>query len=864
MKKLEKYVSDLSEEDKRSIAIKLGISGRPYPMRDTAFVENERGEKILVQHLGVLEDDENPLIVYSDRRYHEVVGMAMREMPTPGMLPLFFDAISRRRPESKRTIQYLKGAAGSGKTYMGELISRMRCEKGAIKIDCGKKNLAELLYETVLDFGKDRRFYDELDSRLASNSLNPVSIALLREGLGEAFHEDEAGKVSIDWHMIGKNLHDENDDLEGSETAVKQALDALRSISHLEGLNKLGGNALGMATQEGPLIVAWKEGRDIILDEFNRAKQGTTASLHTVLQFFAGEIDAVTVENTLKEKGDDVGQAFTFRREDQKAGFSVTMTGNAEEDGHDVDELPQSVNSRIIPQFIPVATEEDWQHRICQILTGLPVSTIYNSAEEQWKADPEAFRAKLQEWRTMGLSDDEIKNVPDLHISLLERWESVLEASEMLARFYYGWSHLVNPESPLYRRASNLAELMEEIDERYNAEVSIDFRKIMDHFKEAMEARPSVIPLSESEGYDTGEWTAAPDASDFTGYDDPSVLFGTNLTRVIVNHINKTTKDINKNALHKKLERHAADCGVGEAQLLEGKNSTRKNIAKLLDDNPYESDVADVRVAYLRDLLCDYLRQNHTGIQDDNDKVLTVPMVAQALDGLKGSGFVAFNNNIDTPLHKVGIVDSLLQEEGNNTPLAQGLLSRDAFLRTLAAPDLRNRNLKAVWNEAISASGAVAKGQGDTIDESVAMAENTSKTGLAVTTIVVSHGEGEGKTKPVPLHIVWNSKADKLLVVGDGAIDPDLKRAFNMSNAVYIDRAEQGAVKKIETALKRVVSGKNSRDGNFLKAAFLMRNTLGSLEKEEKVSLQELMVNKEIKSLWPHYITNRPARPEAA
>jgi len=90
---LQKPVRDYTPQDRAALKKPLGVTGRPYPMRDSVMVEDASGNAVLVQTLGVIEDDANPLWVYSDRTYAEVVGMAIRDMPTPGMLPLFKKAL---------------------------------------------------------------------------------------------------------------------------------------------------------------------------------------------------------------------------------------------------------------------------------------------------------------------------------------------------------------------------------------------------------------------------------------------------------------------------------------------------------------------------------------------------------------------------------------------------------------------------------------------------------------------------------------------------------------------------------------------------------------------------------------------------
>lgn len=888
---LEKPIGELTPADMEALRKPLGVRGRPYPMRESVQVDDGKGGKILQRRLGVLENGSQNFAIYSDRPYAQVLGMAMREMPTPGMLRLFYQAVNLRKPDSKRRIQYLKGAAGSGKTYMSELIARMRSDKGAIKVDCGNKNLGELLFETVLDFGGAHDLRDELDRRLADGALkNPMTATILRDALGEAFAEKD-GRIVIDWDRIGHNLRDSGDaqkdpaarDYLDSRTAVGIALEALKKVSWLEGLDSLGANALGMATQEGALIRAWKEGREIILDEFNRAKEGTTSSLHTVLQFLAGEIDETVVENTLKEKGDSAKQTFVFRRSDQKAGFFTTLTGNAEEDGTDVNELPQSLNSRIIPRTVPVATEEDWQHRICQIMTGLPVSTIFRVDPERIKADPEQFRKKLVEMRFLGLSPQQAEQVPDIQVRLLNRWEDVLKASEKLARFYYGWSQLVNPESSLHRTGS-LAKLLEEVSERYSAEVSIDFRKIIDHINEAMAEAPAVLPATESDGYDASDWSVPPPPPSEVDVADPGLNFGDRLVSVIMNYMVETTAEVGKHGLYAQLRQLSMDCGLQQEVLHEGKQGVARSVADMLNDNPYRSPLPTVQAEVARDIHCAYLRSVHPEISATDDELLSVPLVFAALEHLdeadednapQARQVALLNADPATlyhePLKKAAVVDSVQVAAANENggapamPPAGDLASRTALLFALAIPAMREHNLEVLWARAFTQAGLFAGGSGGVPrDRSVAIAEGNPEENLAITSLTVSDRNRAGETVESNLHIVWNRKNDRLLVVGNGAAAPELKRAFNSVGAVYVDRQDREAAPKVQAALGRLIGADREKQEGTLKNAFLMRATLGSMADDEKTSLTELLIRRDTQVFLPVYVTDSPAPPRAA
>jgi hypothetical protein len=897
-------VVDLKEKDKRSAVIPIGTKHRPYPMRYNHTSIGKSGNSVYSQRLGALKSDTNPLLLYSNRDYAEVIGILMREMPTPGMLPMLGVALNQRRPGSKRVLQYFEGAPGAGKTYMSEMIARARTKEGAIKIDCGKKNLGELLFETVLDFGKDRRFYDEFDKRIAlynseksavgrDKIFHPHSLSILKASLGSAFIIEDS-QIAINWSDILTDVKNNvsNDKTPeatstNAENILKRVNDGLRQVGQNEGFGDLGGNALGMATQEGPIIRAWKEGRELVLDEFNRGKEGTTSSLHTVLQFLAGEIDQVTVENTLKEKGSDTGQTFTFRRSDQKLGFFVTATGNSEEDGSDVNELAGSVSSRIVPMFIPVATIEDWQHRICQVMTGLPVSTLYYATESDWKKDPELFREKLQEWRVLGLTASEKENIPELHFKLLQRFEDVLEASEKIATFYYSWSKTVNPDSE-FHRAGNLAELLEEIDDRYNSKVAIDFRKIILHMNEALEVRPEAQSDEVVLGIDKNKWDKPPVLDDVQKDVDIASEFGTRLTRVLLDYINSTTVEIGKNRLHQKLIRLAEDNGILMTQFFEAKKNSNRSLSQLLDDNPYISNVPVIKAKNLRDMLCDFLRQQEPFLPEDNEDILPLYKMEQIIEHYTEAQEVeatdmvddyaideagsakrlnVFNDDLDevgiNPFTTAQVIDSksLVSEDDEEDPSeglssvspdAQLLVSKESFLYSLVQPLFREGNLRAVWNNALDQTD-IAPEVEETVDgDPVAISENLSKTKLSVATLTVSNDNEQGQT--TDLHIVMNHNNEDFVVVGDGALSAGLSHAFNRASLTYVDRTDNAQKVLLDRSLNRITQGKSDVTKDRLKTAFLLRNQLPAIEDHDNASLKDLLLDPNVVNIMPRYL----------
>jgi hypothetical protein len=210
------------------------------------------------------------------------------------------------------------------------------------------------------------------------------------------------------------------------------------------------------------------------------------------------------------------------------------------------------------------------------------------------------------------------------------------------------------------------------------------------------------------------------------------------------------------------------------------------------------------------------------------------------------------------PLVPAAVTDGAALD-GAKTPGAGDLLSRAMFLYSLAPPALRKGNLTALWNDALSRSGMVAAGAENNVADSLAIAENRSKSGVAVTTVMVSNDNGR-KAQAVPLHIVWNSAQDRLLIVGEGKLPARVTAAFSHSRVQYVDRADADAQQKTATALTMVLGAPDEKLADRLKTAFLMRNMLDSLPDQEQAGLADLLVRRDVRCFLPRYAVKPAVR----
>lgn len=865
MSLLQKPAAALTSDDYSKLVKKVG-ERFPYPGMGLGYTVGQDGKWKVTRYLGVLD---RAMQLLSERSQDEVEGLLIRNMPTPEMLRLLFDAVSSLDPQNRRRVMSLKGAPGAGKTFLFELLGNVASNKGPIYVDCTNLNLNELFFETVLDFKANQSFYDALDDKIARYNaakkeqrefiINPLSVDILRDCLGEALTEED-GALNIDWAKVKHGHRDSHGVLLDTKESIEIALTGLLKVRAKEGLERLGGNTLGMATQEGPAWHAYKDGRLLILDELSRAKKGTFGIMHRWMQFMIGEIDECRVNNPLKEKGDQIWTELHFRRSEMAAGCFVGMTSNMEDDGSEVNELPQALSSRVVPDEIPQASLRGWQHRWCQILTGMPVSTLYHMQSDVWDKDPEAFTRYLLKARFLG----EDKEVPQDHVNRLRRWPDIMQATDYLARFMDSVAKTIDPDSE-WHRAGTLTKLLDDLTEIFNRQASIDFRKIGYFMAKGGLPKPLVRPVSGEAGASIAPFINEADRADSP--DDIQGKIGTYLTYAVIDWVIANSYDTGKNNLGNQLMQIAVDCGLIYPHLEESLESSRRLLAELLDENPCNSTDPEVHAHLVRDLLCDYLRGLYPDIEVPNDDIMPVSVVRRAMDNLPGDGpdFPILNDDPETvdhsPLRAAVCVDATPAGGGEpiRVPEPEELVSRQALLSALAAPRLRDRALGHLWDQALLRSGSVDAGSDALPDEGLAIAENADDADFAVASVVVSDGACAEEATPQLLHIAWNKAAGRILAVGDGAISPGLKRAFNNSGGLYVDRTGTTAGKDLDRALTYVIGRAGKGCDAALLRAFKMRNGLSSPEQEARVSTSAaFLLHDDLRCFLPRYAVRKP------
>jgi len=858
-KLLSTKIKDLTPAILKKMEIPLGTSDRPYPMWGSQVIESE-GYSDIEQVLSVIADDSNPMKIYSERDYKEVMAMAYCDMPTPSMLPLFFDGLERRRPESRNRTQMMIGDPGFGKSFMGAMHGRMRSKAPVEVYDCGGKNMNELLFEMVLDFGAGDALPKALDKRLKAGVLEALSVAKLKKLPSKSVTLGEDGNVqAIDWNFFkGSGATPED---------VDTAFNVLKEVSHLEGLDNAGGNALGMNSQYGPLIKWFLESREGVLDEYNKSREGTDNALQTVWQFMNGELDSCTVENPLKNKDNTSGpSSFTFRREDMPVGFFVTLTGNKTEDGLTTRSLNKSVYSRLSPQTLPDPDVIDWQHRICQMMVGVPVSTLYAVFKDQADKDPTAFGEWLLYLR-QSKADISGVPVPDLEKTLLTNWQNVISSSEKLARFYDKWATLTDADKII----TSYPNLIEEVDEEYSKKEGIDFRKIKQHLEEAIPLRPRMEAADASANIKFGSWDKKPAQAEKLD-ENLSLAFGSRLVEFLERVVYEKTMATGKPNLYKELRSVMRECSLRDINLKEASHSKQMSVEDALNLSNFDSPNLNKQAEMARKVFCDYIRHSDAEIQATDDQIVTIKKFKDALKRIQEretqKGLFVINRDHETlgtsPIVAAKIEDQAFYDlHDKEMPLddLNDLVSHDDFMASLALPTVSNSNLSAVWDnnltelskkreqEDIKANSTADNDSTDNDetfgnlpdDEAIKIAENRSEHKLATTTLRVSFEDASG-LRDVAVHIVRNESRNKTLVVGE-KLPSKLLAAFKEASIIHVDRNSDNAEAKIEAALRDVT--RNLPDdvvGTHLPEAFNYRNRSDA----EGVNFSKLMASNDI------------------
>ncbi len=836
----------------------IGVPGRPLPImapnpdaysQDTAY------------RLESIEDANNPLVIWSKRPYAEVVGMIYRLLPTPSMLPLYYETLQLLQVENERRIQFYIGKHGSGKSFLGRLVGDILHPEGAITINCADRDLNELLFETVLDVAANPDLYSKINQRLREGSMNATSVASLRSVVGSAFHSD-LGYPQIDFHKIGATQRHTHENEEGlteteiifSDADTNEVVETILRIAKVEGLSE-SASFMPIKSRIGMLPTAFMEGRVVHLEEYNKCKEGSDTALHPVLQVFNGENTKCTVYGS-------GGLSFTFNNEEREPGFFCYMDGNMMSDGVATHTLSASANDRLLPNIIQDMIKDDWQHRWSQLLTGLPIAILYKSKKDQWDQDPDGFTRFLLMIRSLGG-----KKIPPAQKYYIEHWENVLDATDIISSYNKLYDEMTNPDSPANRQGK-YPELFAEVDEAFYNMAGGSMRRNIYYFKMAMLGRPATKQPHLSQGYDlSASWENPPDIDYRPEKHRPEEHMGTNIVDIFYRDMVRLTIGLGKINLYTRLKVAQESLRMTKPELSEGMVHDGAYLEDLLNADPRENDNSQE----LQALLCRLMRAEFPNVRmsDNDDHLMTQDQIRLAIERTINYGHDAIHDprlkylmapnfaplaTVENLIKPYALIDSLPSSQYTSLRVREkDLMGLEHFLISLALPKIGFRNQRSLWTDIIfqAIDSPLAS-----LDEAVLISADESDSGLAMTTVV---------TRDDRVHLIRDNKKNNLLVV-TGEISVAAQNLLIEAEIDYIDRSARNAKTRIRTFMNRASIRLPKEFNLYLMAAFFHRNLPENINPTvnpqflEKQNLPSLLTDPEIGAKYPVYATRLQER----
>lgn len=801
----------------------VGTSKNPFPMSDRKLVidevsntdapdDNVAALRPIERSIVQMSDDKHPLVVTSQRPYEDVIAMMLSELPNPSMMHAYREAWKARAPGSDIRMQAIMGDTAAGKSYMAESIANIRDPRGAIIVHCHPgTDLNELLWETVLDLNGDKKLaFDKINDRLQSGKLHTASSAVLASKMGDAFVGHQ-----LRWELLGYK------DGEKTQEQLHADLEALNSVAHLEQMVGASEMLFTLKKTHGPIIRAAIEGREVLIDEYEKTQRGSEVALYGLMHLLKGGKHG----GTFTAHGGP-GQEFVFKKDELPEGFFITITGNLTQDGHASRLLADSEAGRIQPVIIPKTTLEDMQHRMCQIMTGVPISTHYYMRPNQWDANPKAFARYLKK---MHPSTRKGEAIPDYQEAMIDNWQNTLRASALLTQ-YHSAIKLATDTTWLMRHPE-LSEISREVTAELRKNLGAgDLNYIERDIREARRFTPRNVAPNHGDDIDVDAYFSTPVPPPAT-QEPVEEHYGNRLVARTLERIEHTVDAAHRPHLAAYVNMIARLTGM---QSLKDDDEIAAHpdhqlIANLLNNSSDKEIVSEDAARIIQKLVADTLRKKHAGLSAVDEDIVPIALVATQMNALEsktlapGTSAIVVPNTADTaretlvdPLTTVMVQDSIRMDGNQINIKPENLLDIDTFLAALAMPDERQILLSNLWTEAMAHSEDIAP------TEAVEIAEATHNSGLAMTTVCCKTTRA-GIDSVTPLHILLSINDGNIIVIGEGDAS---KQLLKQNGITYINRNDADAVKDTENALNELLKNTLVDTRDAFRDAFVIRNTL--------------------------------------
>lgn len=733
----------------------------------------------------------------------------------------------------------VEGAPSSGKTYLAKAFGELMHPKGAFVVNCEAIEDPDELFKTTTYNVAQKAKTRIIDAYLLKltakgESLKPETIQYLQEMLKDAVsvEEREITKndeskviqvVSIDWDgalSAGKKndlisiICDDVIDMEGIKYTEQQS-------------------SIGFTTSNGPLLKALLDendpdyGRMVILDESNRIPQ-----IDAWLQIKAFLSD----ENvkTLKLKGEDDVE-YTIKRNNLPASFFCVSTCNeaTEEMGLSAKELTKPMISReganIDIRKISDPQQRDFFSRTLKHLTGVPVYYEYMSRKEYYDANPNELAQKMLRLRTIGLTKEEVKQIPEEEIFNIKHIDRTIKVAEGIASFLYQSNLIIKQraqDESLPQRYQDYLKNRALIDLRYVYKL---IQSSKDYAKRLAISGGKSLEISsqeQTEAPKTGEQKIEEKIRKRAKKQRRNYMFerGSALDYIMYERVVNLVCPDNIGAYIESNEDMTEIKAILEAIKQVAKESkfatamggepTEDSIAMLY--NAKESDFPNVSLEAIIGVIKESFSEIY-GLDIKKEDILddeVLNSVLQQISANRENNEVI--NNIAVPNHDIeqSVSAPILTVSTKSSTLGEAkvidpksLITTEQFVDSLIIKQLFDYNMKKLESETIEIDGESNNAS------KIANGENT----IFFTTSVMMQNKGpEGETSLSKAHIVYNKKTGQTIVLAD--FNPSANDRTRMQNAniafVNYTKATKEDYEQIAKFLRNQVIYANELEGN--------------------------------------------------
>lgn len=738
-----------------------------------------------------------------------VYGEIMRNLPTRSMLKYFDSVLTNNDPlrtplATKSYVHCFQGAPAAGKSFMFKTIGRLTHPLGCLNVNCTDIDAGSLFYETVFDSSGAQKEKDAIDARILQGNidpekgLSPKSLGILKSVLGPSvfFEEVRNGKkiVAIDWNNIKSATGDPDREARVLDQMFKQ-------ICSDEGIrfdNQTA--AVGIITRDGPIIRALKDpnhpdyGRPILLDEWNRCKEGTDEKLLEFIAFLSDEkVDNITLPG-------GAGKTYTFNRKDIPDGFMLYATGNKSREGMGMaHRMSQPQISRLGIELdvktVPDPMVLDFADRIVGYMTGVPALQIMCS-DQNCLNDAKYCSSVLKHIRTVGLSQEQINRIPQKEIININRIDSITKVANDLAQVMYGMHKKVKEIT------NELSDYPDAYKEYMRNEVMIDMRFPGKFLAKAEIVRPKGRGPA-ANGFRAmlgGACNMEANVSE-EGCEYRSLLQrGSNLDislgeviKGIFLPADLSSMNLSSEELSRVTEAYRQVVSLAKSNGFNLNGVSKDETSPVALYNLTEKDIPEMQQRRAVNLLAasirrEFIRQGATEeeARSFDKSQINGSQILKALEkvGTAKEDMAVVNQNLDEienhPFAGVYVYERLLPNGTKNEIDGSRLVNMENFMESLMFPELRQKNLKALWKVKISD----AYRKNNNISEKVFNMANGVNSDIAVTTVAV-----ESKGQMVPLHLFYRGgKNEMLALMVNDEVSEELKSALYKEKIFVLDR----------------------------------------------------------------------------